>query len=549
MARSHLCAIFLALLVGGCTPLDEYIQNGFKVGPNYQRPPAPLASTWIDAKNPRVKSEAADYSSWWRVFHDPVLDDLIKTAYAQNVNLRVAGTRVLEARAQRAIAVGSLFPQQQAASGSFNHVETSKNVANPAPRPFFDNWANGFSASWEVDFWGRFRRTIESTDDIVESSVDDYDNVMVTLISDVASAYVQYRVFQQQIIYTKQNVELQRGLLKIATNQWKSGQKGELPVVQSSSLLEQLESLIPVQEIGLRQANNQLCVLLGIPPTELADKLGTSPIPHSPAEVVVGIPADLIRRRPDVRSAERQIAAQNAQIGVADAAFYPAFFLNGNIGVEAKDFAKLFNQGSMTGQIGPAFQWNILNYGRILNNVRFQDFKTQELVAAYQQKVLTAAQEVENGIITYLNSQREDDHLAESVKQATRAVKLTSDQLNAGAIDFTPVFVAAQFLAQDQIQFAQSQGDIALGLIGIYRALGGGWEFRLSPEAAQIDGAAGSAGSSNCAKAAPTPMENPPASKKIVSEEVASMPTEELGTAFRRRSTINRHTGSAPAGN
>jgi outer membrane protein TolC len=304
----------------------------------------------------------------------------------------------------------------------------------------------------------------------------------------------------------------------------------------------------------LRQANNLLCVLLGIPPIELAEKLGKSPIPKSPGEVVVGIPADLIRRRPDVRSAERLIAAQNAQIGVADAAFYPAFFLNGSIGVEAKDLAKLFNQGSMTGQIGPAFQWNILNYGRILNNVRFQDYKTQELVAAYQQKVLTAAQEVENGIVSFLNSRREADHLAASVKQGERAVKLTSEQLNAGAIDFTPVFVAAQFLAQDQIQYAQAQGDIALGLINVYRAIGGGWEFRLTSEAAQIDGAADSRDPSKCIKSVGPPAsakqtEAMPAASQKVSEGIASASSEELGTAFRRRGTINRHTGSTLTGN
>src|SRR5262249_35559442 len=211
-----------------------------------------------------------------------------------------------------------------------------------------------FNLSWEIDFWGKIRRTIESATDAVEASVDDYDNVMVTLIADLAAAYVQYRIFEQQIVYTKQNVELQRGLLKIATAQWKSGQKSELPTVQSASLLEQLESLIPLQEIGLRQANNQLGVLLGIPPVELAARLGKAPIPQSPPEVVVGIPADLIRRRPDVRSAERLVAAQNAQIGVAEANFYPAFFISGSLGVEARDLGKPIGpQTFNTGSVGP----------------------------------------------------------------------------------------------------------------------------------------------------------------------------------------------------
>jgi outer membrane protein TolC len=201
-------SLSFALVGIGCTPLKDFVQNGLKVGPSYERPPAPLASEWIDANNPHVKSVPADYSAWWTVFRDPVLDDLIKTAYTQNVNLKIAGTRVLEARAQQAIAVGQLFPQQQQATGSFQHLQLSANTANPPPVRFFDNWATGLNANWEIDFWGKIRRLIESADDTVESSVDDYDNVMVTLIGDVATAYVQYRIFEQQLVYARQNVEL-----------------------------------------------------------------------------------------------------------------------------------------------------------------------------------------------------------------------------------------------------------------------------------------------------------------------------------------------------
>ena len=176
----------LALMLAGCTSPKEFVRNGFKVGPNYQRPPAPLATGWIDAANPQINSSPADYSEWWGVFGDPVLNDLVKTAYAQNVSLRVAATRVMEARAQRAIAVGTLFPQQQQATGDYTRVNTSRNVADPLPRPFFNNRATGLFASWEIDFWGKIRRNIETTTDLVQASVDDYDNVMVTLIGDLA---------------------------------------------------------------------------------------------------------------------------------------------------------------------------------------------------------------------------------------------------------------------------------------------------------------------------------------------------------------------------
>jgi len=225
------------------------------------------------------------------------------------------------------------------------------------------------------------------------------------------------------------------------------------------------------------------------------------PLKFTGGGLVVGIPADLIRRRPDVRSAERLVAAQNAQIGVAEAGFYPAFFITGSLGYEAKDLGNLFTSKSFTGQIGPAFQWDILNYGRILNNVRFQDFKTQELVGAYQQKVLSAAQEVENGIDTFLQSRVEAAHLAASVKAAEGSVRLANALFRDGAIDYTAVFVAEQFLSQQQNLLAQAEGNVALGLIQVYRAVGGGWEFRLSEQARQID-------SASCAP--PADAANPP---------------------------------------
>jgi NodT family efflux transporter outer membrane factor (OMF) lipoprotein len=413
------------------------------------------------------------------------------------------------------------------------------------PQRFFDDWAAGLNASWEIDFWGKIRRTIESTEDVVESSVDDYDNVLVTLVGDVATAYLQYRILEQQIVYTRDNIRIQRKSLEIATARWKAGQTSQLGVAQAGSLLAQLEATVPLLETGLRQANNQLCVLLGMPPTELATRLGPRDpiVPQSPPEVVVGIPADLIRRRPDLRSAERLIAAQNAQIGVAEAAWYPAFFINGTIGYEAKDFAKLFGPQSFTGQVGPAFQWSILNYGRILNNVRFQDFKTKEQVGVYQQKVLAAAQEVENGIVSFLNSQREVQSLATSAKDAALALKLASDNFEAGTIDYTPVFVAEQFLVQQQNAYAQAQGDVALGLIQVYRALGGGWEFRLADQAAAEKGNGGTAAPCDPAPAAGGGVAAPQVSGKPAGATAADVPG---ALADKSKATQDPHEGKNP---
>ncbi|MFT3880622.1 MAG: TolC family protein [Gemmatales bacterium] len=332
----------------------------------------------------------------------------------------LAATRVLAARAQQAFAIGFRFPQQQTANGSFQQINLSRNMANNLIHPSYGSWATGFAATWELDFWGKFRRSIESATNLLDASFDDYDNVLVSLLGDVATAYTQYRIFEQQLAYSRENIRIQRGSLKIATDRWKAGQTNELSSVQGASLLEQLEATIPLLESGMRQASNQLCVLLGIAPTDLTAKLGKAPIPKSPTEVIAGIPADLLRRRPDLQAAEKQIAALNAQIGVAESALYPSFFISGTIGYQAKDLGMLYNSNSFTGTAGPEFSRNVLNYGRIINNVRLQDYKTQELIGVYQQKVLAVGREMENALVTFVNLQVEAQHLAASVKAAER---------------------------------------------------------------------------------------------------------------------------------
>jgi outer membrane protein TolC len=244
--------------------------------------------------------------------------------------------------------------------------------------------------------------------------------------------------------------------------------------------LEETEALIPALEIGRRQAANRLCVLLGIPPTNLEAILGAgSGIPTTPPDVVVGVPADLVRRRPDVRRAERLVAAQSARIGVAVSDLFPHFSVLGTIGVEAEQFGDLFKDGSMIGEISPGFRWDILNYGRLANNVRVQDARFQQLAYAYQNQVLEAGREVEDAIVVFLRSQQQAQHLGESVDAAARTVDITKEQYNQGEVDFTPVFLFESTLTQQQDEWAVSQGDIALGLIAVYRALGGGWQIRL----------------------------------------------------------------------
>jgi NodT family efflux transporter outer membrane factor (OMF) lipoprotein len=428
-----------------------------------------------------VRSQEQDLAHWWSVFNDPTLDALIQNAYQQNLTLRVAGARILEARALLGIARGEIFPQTQNVFADYARVKVSEKIANPPPAVWFSNWRLGATATWEIDFWGRFRRAIEAADAELDASVEDYDDVLVLLLSDVATNYVQYRTFQQRLTYARMNVEIQQRAAQLATDKFEDGATTERDMHQARQVLAETEALIPVLEIGKRQAANRLCVLLGIPPQSLDAMLGEGGVPRVPTDVVVGVPADLLRRRPDVRRAERQVAAQSARIGIAVSDLYPHVSLFGEIGVEAEDFDDLFDTpDSMFATISPGIRWDVLNYGRLVNNVRVQDARFQQLAYAYQDQVLNAGREVEDAIVAFLRSQEQAQHLNDSVVAAARTVEITNEQYNQGAIDFTPVFIFQETLTEQQDELAVSQGDIALSLIDVYRALGGGWQIRLA---------------------------------------------------------------------
>jgi outer membrane protein TolC len=542
LSRGARVGALLATLLGTGCSLRQWVDNGFKVGPNYCKPPAPVESDWIDYRDPRVKSEAPDLAEWWHVFKDPALDTLIETAYQQNISLRVAGARILAARAERGVAAGELFPQVQQAYGDYQSVGLSRNVSNPFPKRWFSNWDTGLAASWEVDFWGRFRRGIEAADAELDASIENYDDVLVILLSEVATSYTQLRIFQDRLRFAWLNVVSQYNAYQLAANKHMLGAATERDLQQAKQILEQTRALVPQLETGIRQANNQLCTLLGMPPRELSEvEVGTyerelmplkeviedrtrkienavkefaksrqkpaedlpellegakdpkvaallKPLedrqrtPVAPPQAVVGIPADLLRRRPDVRRAERQVAAQSARIGVAEADFYPRFALNGTIGLASEKFGDLFSPGAFLGAVGPSFRWDILNYGRILNNVRAQDARFQGLAFTYQNTVLQAGREAEDGIVGYLKAQEQTHNLEASVNAASRTVQISFDQYREGAVDFTPVVLFESTLAGQQDALAVARGNIALNLIATYRALGGGWEMRLARE-------------------------------------------------------------------
>lgn len=504
-------AIWLALATVGCTSPRDYIRNGFKVGPEYCPPSAPAAEQWIDAADVRVRQDPEEQVRWWTVFRDPVLNSLIVDAYRQNLTLGQAGMRVLQARAQLGMTVGKLFPQQQGASGSYTALGRSVAGING---PFFgqrylDQWQFGFNMAWELDFWGRFRRAVEAADARLSASVEEYDDVLVTLLGDVATNYVQARVAQEQIELVRENVELQRQILKIAEARFAAGRVSELDVDQARSTLAQTEAQIPLLEILLRRVQNRLCVLMGMPPQQLEERLGQRTIPSPPSHVVVGIPAQLLARRPDVRRAERLVAAQSEQIGIAEADLYPAISISGNLGFQALEFSRLFSSKAFTGSEGPSFQWNLLNYGRIANNIRLQDARLQELILAYQQTVLLAAEEVEEGLVTFLRAQQRTQLMEESVINTQKAVNVVVSQYRVGTVDFNRVALIAQDLVRQQDLLAQAQGQIAQGLIQTYRALGGGWQIRLQPEEELL---------------AVEPAEPPPPRKKTTIPSVLEQP-------------------------
>jgi NodT family efflux transporter outer membrane factor (OMF) lipoprotein len=476
-----LAFLLVTALASGCTNLEQWAHNGFKVGPNFHKPSVPLSGAWIDFADPRILPRSADQAAWWSVFHDPALNSLIDAAYQQNLDLKTAVTRVLQAQAQRNIAAGNLFPQSQTAIVDYAHVQLSRNLkvfGNPqAMLPNTLNvWATGFNASWELDFWGRLRRDVESADAMLGASVESYRDALVTLTADVATNYVQMRTFQERIGFAQRNVEIQRGSLRLAEARLKDGKATTLDVKQARSSLAQTESLIPPLVIGLRQANDRLSVLLGLPCQDLVPQIKEAPIPATQPDVAVGIPAELLERRPDVRRALQDVAAQSAQIGVAEADLYPQIGVTGFIGYTADDIRRLFAEKSYTGLIFPSVQWKILNYGRIINNIRTQNARLEEKVLHYQQTVLMAGREVEDGLVAFLQYQVQALALEDSVQDAKDSVELVQAQYQGGVVDFNRVFTAQSQLVTQQDQLAIARGNIAVSLIAVYRALGGGWQ-------------------------------------------------------------------------
>jgi NodT family efflux transporter outer membrane factor (OMF) lipoprotein len=454
--------LFLMVLISGCTSL----------GPDYTRPKADIESNWLEIEDRQITSEPSIGPQWWKTaFHEPDLDTLVETALRQNLTLRSAGLRVLQSQQQLAIAIGNQFPQEQQATGM-----ASRQKANDIT---FSNYSLGFNLSWEADFWGRFRRQVESASAQLDASVADYDGVIVSLVSQVAQTYILIRTFQDRIKVTRENVKIQAESLRITRVKFDVGQVSELDADQAESLLNNTRATVSSLEVSLQQLKNSLAILLGKPPQDynylLVDK---GEIPSPPAKIALGMPQDIIRQRPDIRSAERQMAAQSAAIGFAESELYPHFSIGGAIGTNADNTGNMFDSKSQIWNLSSMFEWNILNYGRLKSNVRLQDALFQQLLVDYQNTILQAQGDIENAIVAYLKSHEQLLSYQLAADASQRAVNVATIQYQEGAVGFNTLVNTLSANVQQQDILSSTRGSVATNLVQVYKALGGGWEIR-----------------------------------------------------------------------
>jgi len=453
------------------------------VGPNYKEPKKQVAEHW-PKKNSTVKESPIQDATWWQVFHDPVLTTLITEGYHNNLSVQSAGVRVLQARAQLAQSVGQLYPQQQALLGNYTYNRIGGGSLQGLLPQSFDTALMGFSANWEIDFWGKYRRAIQSNDATFLASVAAYDNALVTLTADVATTYIKIRTLEEQIKVTNINIQVQRMGLKIARSRYNAGQTNLVDVEQAQSELSETQAKLPSYTNELQRQKDALAVLLGTIPNG-ADGLlkKRHGIPKAPSTVAVGIPKETLARRPDIYQARQEAMAQSAAIGAAKANLFPSFSLAGTFVFTANNIGNnsitdIFHWQNRAITAGPTFNWPILNYGQITNTVRAQDAAFQQVLLNYMNLVLKAQQEVQDNISGYIEAKKAERYLTQANSAATKTFKLTMIRYKEGETDFTPVLDAEQQLLRIQTSLVNAQGDIPQALVALYRALGGGWQIR-----------------------------------------------------------------------
>jgi len=474
-----------SLLIGLTLPLSACIS----MDPDFKQPAPELTDKWSqpittetsapDAIELKASSSSAtQQEEWWKVFKDPILDQLVETALQQNKSLEIAGLRILEAQAQLGIATGNLYPQAQVLQGAATRVSPANGGKN------FSSYSLGVAASWEIDFWGRFDSAIKSADASFMSSVAARNEAIVILAAQVVDTYAVIRITEEQLRIANENEILQQRSYEIASVLYRNGSDSELDVEQAKTLLLSTQSTIPGFKISLVKARNAMSILLGKPPGAVEKIINKDkPIPNLPAQVEIGIPADLLRQRPDVQQAEYLAMAQNSLVGVAEAALYPSFSLTGSVGLSAggvgagsSSFGDLFEHDALSYSFGPSFVWPFLNYERIVNNVRVQDARLQQALVNYQQTVIQAAREVEDEVATLNGTQEQVGLLMQTVESAKRSNVLSTLQYKEGLSDYQRVLDAQRALFSQQQNLVNAEGSRARSLIALFKALGGGWQ-------------------------------------------------------------------------
>lgn len=449
------------------------------VGPDFVRPEADAAGQWTQSMDQGLEPVPQVEPQWWKLFNDPVLEQFVETGRLRNNNLQIAGLRVLEARAQLGIATGLQYPQSQFAAGEATYVSPSSNspISNN-----YQQYGVAASASWEIDFWGRFRRGIEAADAAYLTSIAAYEQAELLLVAAIVEAYNAVRSVEEQLRIANENLKLQKRSYDITEVLYKAGSDSELDMQQALTLYLATEATVPALEAALVQARNALSTLLGLPPgTITADLKKGQGIPEIPEQVAIGVPADLLRNRPDVREAEMLAMAQNAMVGLAEADLYPSFSLTGSIGVAAggpgdSDFGDLFSTDALTFSIGPTFVWPFLNYGRIKNNIRVQDALLQQALVNYRETVLQAAREAEDAVAGFIGTRKQARILARTVTAAKRSNELSTLQYREGFAGYQRVLDSQQALFAQQQRYIGSRSEAVSSLIALQKALGRGWQ-------------------------------------------------------------------------
>ncbi|MGD9250116.1 MAG: efflux transporter outer membrane subunit [Desulfobacterales bacterium] len=449
------------------------------VGPDYVKPEYEMPDIWQARLVEGLAVGDAPMATWWRVLNDPVLDNLMERAVAGNLDLKEAFGRIKEARAIRGIATGERWPDVNA-GGDLSRQRQSEDFGPTNPREFHQTdwfYSTGGNAAWEIDFWGRISRSIASADADFQASIEDYRDGLVLLYAEIAANYVDLRTLQERIVVTQRNVETQRGSLGITKARFKAEISPELDVRQAELNLSRTESVIPALRQQAATAIHRLGVLIGEFPDELYAELTSQvPIPQPPPEVLMGVPADIMRQRPDIRAAERRLAAQTERIGIATADLYPNFSLLGDFGFVMAGTSDLFDGSRRAWSWGPTFRWNLFDGGRVRNRINAEDARTEQALARYENTILQALEDVENAAVAYTEEIQRREFLRQSVVAAQKSVELVNVLYKSGLTDFQNVLDMERSLAEQEDLYVESVGFVTQNLIAIYRALGGGWD-------------------------------------------------------------------------